>query len=124
MTDRMGLSDKVSKLIRSKVRIMAAENFIDENLRPELSDKPGLLCGLGELCPGTLVSSQGLAHIFKCHTETIRRAIDQGYLPPPTQMPGGKYWTAGFLLDHINSRLSEEIENRDKESRRLARLNI
>ena len=120
----MGFPDKVRKLIRSKVRIMTAENFINKNLRPELSDKLGLLCGLGELSPGTLVSSQGLAHIFMCHTETIRRAIDQGYLPPPTQMPGGKYWTAGFLLDHINSRLSEEIENREKEGRRIARLNV
>jgi hypothetical protein len=90
----------------------------------KLSDKPRLLHGLGTVDPGTLISSQGLADIFMCHTETIRRAIDQGALPPPTQMPGGKYWTAGFLLDHINSRLSEELANQEKENRRITRLNV
>ena len=103
---------------------MTEENFVDEDIRPSLSDGTGMLPGLGALDPGTLVNIQGLAGVFMCHTETVRRAIDQGSLPPPTQMPGGKYWTVGFLLDYINGRLSEELTIREKEGRRIARLNV
>ena len=107
-----------------KILIMIEENLVDEKSCPQTSDKSGLLYGLGKLNPGTLVNTKGLADIFRCHTETIRRAIDQGYIPPPTQIAGGKYWTAGFLLKHINERLAEEFSNRAKEHKKIARLNI
>ena len=83
---------------------------------------PGILTGLGELPTGAFVSIKGLAELYKCHTETIKRHIDAGHIPPPIDMPGGKFWTAGFLLSHFNQRLSAAHDEWMKESRRIAAL--
>ena len=88
----------------------------------ELSNKStGVISGLGELPRGALIGSEGLAFLFGCHTETIRRAIENGHLSPPVGLPGGKFWTVGFLLDHIEERLVEKRIEQQKEERRIAR---
>ena len=97
----------------------------EDNDEADLVDrtkKTGIRSGLGVLEVGALINTQALSDIFGCHVETIRRSIEQGHIPPPTQMPGGKYWTAGFLLDHINNRLADELERKKKEDRRITRL--
>ncbi|MGY8824301.1 MAG: hypothetical protein ACKVJG_10265 [Candidatus Latescibacterota bacterium] len=96
----------------------------DEEALTHLATTPGIRSGLGVLEAGALVNTQALSDIFGCHVETIRRAIEQGHIPPPTQMPGGKYWTAGFLLDHINNQLADELDKKKKEDRRIARLPV
>ena len=86
-----------------------------------LNNSPGVISGLGELPRGALIRPEFLAALFGCHTETIRRAIENGHLSPPTALPGGKFWTAGFLLDHIEERLTEKRIEQQKEERRIAR---
>ena len=93
----------------------------DEDTLTNFANTPGIVSGLGVLEAGALVNIQALSNIFNCHTETIRRAIDQGYIPPPTQMPGGKYWTAGFLLNHINNRLAAELDKKKKAKQAAAK---
>ena len=86
-----------------------------------ISDQSGVIARLGELPRGALVSPQALAAVFRCHQETIRRAIDSGLLPPPLPLPGGKYWTTGFILDHIENRLIAQHRDWEKEMHRIAR---
>ena len=88
----------------------------------DIDRTPGVLSGLGKLQRGDLVSVKGLADIFQCHTETIKRRIEQGQIPRPWDMPCGRYWTAGFLIDYINQCLQDEQENKILEDRRIARL--
>jgi len=58
----------------------------------------------GELGPGALVTEAGLARMFGKHPASIKRAVDRGELPRPTRLMGKPTWTAGKIVEHIESR--------------------
>ncbi len=88
------------------------------------AEAAGVICALGQLPRGALLNYEALADIFQCHQETIRRAIESGHLSPPVSLPTGKFWTVGFLLDHIEGRLRAMLEQQEKEALKVARLPI
>jgi hypothetical protein len=76
----------------------------------------GIVSRLAELPRGAIVYKEAMADIFMRHPASIDRAVQRGELPPPTKMFGKKAWTAGCVLDHIQSRL-EHAASEDEEMR-------
>jgi len=80
----------------------------------------GIITGLGELPPGTILDEGAVARIFSRHTASVKRAVERGELPPPVRMFGRPCWTAGSILVHIEARLEAAKEDAAKDAARIA----
>ena len=74
---------------------------------------------LGELKPGAIVTEEGMAHLFKRHVVSVKRAVERGELPPPCHLFGSKVWTAGILIRHIERRLEQAAREAEKDAKRI-----
>jgi len=81
-----------------------------------------VITALGDLPPDTLLTKQGLAEIFGLCTDSIRRAVERGELPPPTQVCGKSRWTVKSITNHIDALLEAAKEEAEAEAARLGRL--
>ena len=89
--------------------------MMQENKVKEDSSALGVIKELGELKPASVITEQGLAHLFQRQTCSVKRAIDRGELPPPTKIFGQCAWTVGFLIRHIEKRLAEAAADSEKQ---------
>ena len=80
-------------------------------------DSLGIICELGSLPPGAIVSEEGLARIFQRHHVSIKRAVQRGELPPSVRLFGEPVWTVAAIQDHLKNRL----ETARKESEQMAK---
>ncbi|MBI2503263.1 MAG: hypothetical protein HYW07_08515 [Candidatus Latescibacteria bacterium] len=92
-----------------------------ENL-PDPGESPGIIAALGELGPGAIITEGGMAHLFKRHPASIKRAVLRGELPPPTRLLGSSAWTVGAVVRHIEKRLETAAREAERMARKLARL--
>jgi len=95
---------------------------------PDILSEGGCMSGivreLAELPPASIVNLEALARIFGVHVATIHRAVRRGELPEPIRMFGRKCWTAGVILEHIESRLTDAGNEAQSEATRIARLSL
>ncbi len=59
--------------------------------------------------------------LFDRKTDSVRRAVEHGDLPPPVRLFGQNTWTAGVLVRHLEARLeqaAQEAEQRADDVRR------
>lgn len=82
----------------------------------------GIIKELGELGPGAVIYEKGLASLFDRHVESVKRAITRGELPPPTKLFNGNAWTVGAIIRHIEERLTKATREKEKNEKRIARL--
>jgi hypothetical protein len=75
---------------------------------------PGIVAALGELKPGAIVTEEGVARLFKRHITSVKRAVQRGELPPPCRLFGANVWTAGALVQHIESRLEHAAKEAER----------
>ena len=95
----------------------------DPNGKPETEgDLPGIIAELGELGPGVIITEAGVAHLFKRHTASVKRAVQRGELPPPCRLFGGNVWTAGVIIGHIEERLRKATKEAERTEQKIARL--
>src|SRR5262245_19259946 len=80
---------------------------------------PGIIAVLGELKPGTVITEEGMAHLFHRHVVSVKRAVQRGELPPPCRLFGAQVWTAGILIRHIERRLEQAAKEAEKDARRI-----
>ena len=114
---------------RAKIRIADSENSDSE---PEenpneanLADGvklPGVVAELGELKEGAVIFEVGLAHLFKRHAVSIKRAVERGEIPPPCRLFGRSAWTVGAILRHLEGRQEQATEERADLEKKIARL--
>jgi hypothetical protein len=79
-----------------------------ETENDEHDDATGIYCEIGQLPPGALITEKGLAQIFGKCTASIKSAVDRGELPRRVRLMGKNTWTAGAIIEHIESRLAAE----------------
>lgn len=82
----------------------------------------GVIKALGDLPPDTLLTKQGLAEIFGLCTDSIRRAVERGELPPATQVCGKARWTVKSITNHIDALLEAAKQEAEAEAARLSKL--
>jgi hypothetical protein len=83
---------------------------------------PGIIGVLGELKPGTVITEEGLAHLFQRHVVSVKRAVQRGELPPPCRLFGINVWTAGAVIRYIESRLDRAAQEAERDAQRLQHL--
>jgi hypothetical protein len=83
---------------------------------------PGIIVALGEMTPGTIVTEEGLAQVFKRHIVSVKRAVQRGELPPPCRLFGDNVWTVGVLIRHIEQRLEQSARGAERTARKIADL--
>lgn len=83
---------------------------------------PGIIAVIGELKPGAIIREEGMAHLFKRHVASVKRAVERGELPPPCRLFGSNIWTIGALIKHIEARLAEAAKEAERISQAVARL--
>jgi hypothetical protein len=83
---------------------------------------PGIIAALGEMKPGTIVTDEGLAQIFKRHVVSVKRAVERGELPPPCRLFGAKVWTTGALIRYIEHRLDSAAQEVKRDTQRMRKL--
>jgi len=88
----------------------------------ETAALPGIIPVLGELGNGAVIMEEGMAHLFKRHMTSVKRAVQRGELPPPTRLFGKNAWTVRSIISHIEDRLTREAKDRERLERRLAKL--
>ncbi len=69
---------------------------------------------LGELGDGALITESGLAKILCRHPASVKRAVDRLELPPPIHLMKRPLWTVGALLRHLERRLDDAREDRER----------
>jgi hypothetical protein len=77
---------------------------------------------LGELKAGTVITEEGLAHLFQRHVVSVKRAVQRGELPPPCRLFGANVWTAGALIRYIESRLDQAAQEAERDAMRIQHL--
>ena len=82
-------------------------------------DRLGTIAILGDLKSRAIITEDGVAHLFNRHIVSVKRAVQRGELPPPCQLFGGKAWTVEVLIRHIEKRLEQAAEEKDRISQRL-----
>lgn len=95
-----------------------------QKVDPDRNASWGVLKDLGQMEPGTIVREQGLADMFHCHPQTIKRYVKRGELPPPVRMGGKPCWTVRSILVHLEERLGVAKREAEAEAARLARICI
>lgn len=88
------------------------------------NDSRGVIPELGQMEPDTILYERGLADIFGCCTQTIKRSVARGDLPPSVRMNGKPCWTVRSILEHIDERLKAAKRKAEAEAARLARMRI
>jgi len=88
------------------------------------NDSKGVIRDLGLVEPETILFEKGLAEILGCCTQTIKRCVDRGELPPSVRMNGKPCWTARSIVEHIEERLRAAKREAESEAARLARMRI
>jgi hypothetical protein len=83
---------------------------------------PGIIAALGEMKPGTIVTEEGLAQLFKRHVVSVKRVIERGELPPPCRLFGASVWTAGALIRYIEHRLDNAAQEAARNGQRMRNL--
>jgi len=83
----------------------------------------GVIMELGALPPGTLLTVESLASIFKRSPDTIMRAANQeGWLPAPARMFGHAIWTNDQILAHVRELLEAAADEQNEKARKIRRL--
>jgi hypothetical protein len=80
---------------------------------------PGVIAALAALHPSTIVTEEGMAHLFNRHMVSVKRAVERGELPPPCHLFGARVWTAGILIRHIERRLEQAAREAEKDAKRI-----
>ena len=80
------------------------------------NESESALARLGSEGDNIIISLNDLTQIFHRHTDTIKRAIERGELPPPVRFMGLQVWTAKVIIRHIEERLAEAERERGKPS--------
>ena len=88
----------------------------------EAQHLPGIIAALGEMRPGTIVTEEGLAQLFKRHVVSVKRAVERGELPPPCRLFGARVWTAGVLLRYIERQLDKAAQEAERDAQRMRNL--
>ena len=88
----------------------------------ETTPLPGVIAELGTLGPNTLISEDGIAQLFDRHRVSVKRAVQNGQLPPPCKLFGSNVWTVGVLIRHIEQRLEQAAVEAERDARRLNNL--
>jgi hypothetical protein len=104
---------------------LAEQHSVIEDRREGAADTshfPGVLAALGEMKPGTIVSEEGLAQLFKRHVVSVKRAVERAELPPPCRLFGTNVWTAGALLRYIEKQLDKAAQDAEREAQRKRNL--
>jgi hypothetical protein len=83
---------------------------------------PGVIAALGELKPRTVITEDGLAQLFDRCTTSVKRAVERGELPPPCRLFGGNVWTVESVLQHIEARLEDAAQERERMEQKLKHL--
>jgi len=83
---------------------------------------PGIIAVLGELKPGTVITEEGMAHLFQRHVVSVKRAVQRGELPPPCRLFAANVWTAGALIRYIESRLDHAAREAERDAQRIQHL--
>jgi hypothetical protein len=84
--------------------------------------RPGIIAALGELGPGAVIMEKGLAELFGRHESSVKRAVKRGELPAPTRLFGQNVWTAGVVVQHLESRLKHEAKEYEQKAEEKQRL--
>lgn len=87
-----------------------------------MDDSRGVIRELGQMEPDTILYEKGLAEILGCCTQTIKRCVRRGELPPSVRMNGKPCWTVRSILDHLDERLRAAKREAEAEAARLARM--
>jgi hypothetical protein len=88
----------------------------------EAQSLPGIVAVLGEMKPGTIVTEEGLAQIFKRHVVSVKRAVERGELPPPCRLFGVRVWTVRALIRYIEHRLAKAMQEAECDVQRMQKL--
>jgi hypothetical protein len=123
----MGLDVSPHRLALEEERYPMSETGSNELIlgRDGIADAqslPGIIAAFGELKPGTIVTEEGLAQLFKRHVVSVKRAIERGELPPPCRLFGARVWTAGALIRYIEHRLDNAAQETERDTQRARKL--
>lgn len=88
----------------------------------DLHSLPGIIATLGDLKPGSIITEEGVACLFKRHITSVKRAVQRGELPPPCRLFGVGVWTAGAIVRHIEQRLEQAAKDARRTKERLENL--
>lgn len=80
---------------------------------------PGIIAVLGELKPGTVITEEGMAHLFHRHVVSVKRAVQRGELPPPCTLFGSRVWVVDVILTHIRKRLEQAAKEAERDTQRI-----
>jgi hypothetical protein len=72
--------------------------------------------------PGTIITEEGLAQLFKRHVVSVKRAVERGELPPPCRLFGLRVWTAGTIIRYIEQRLDHAAQGAERDAQRMRHL--
>ncbi len=86
-------------------------------------DSLGIICELGNLPPGAIVSEEGLARIFRRHHVSIKRAVQRGELPPSVRLFGELVWTVAVIQEHLKNRLETARKENEQMTKKFMKLN-
>lgn len=100
--------------------LAAADVEMDE--ATETGVMPDIIPELGELGDSAIITEKGLARLFRRHVVTVKRAVQDGILPPPYRLFNANCWTIGALICHIERRLEEAAKEAEQEKKRLNNL--
>jgi len=82
----------------------------------------GIICELGNLPPGAIVSEEGLARIFQRHHVSIKRAVQRGELPPSVRLFGEPVWTVAVIQEHLKNRLEAARKENEQMAQKKMKL--
>ena len=88
----------------------------------ESDSMPGIIPELGSLPAGAVITSEGLAQLFKRHPFSLKRAIERGEFPRPARIFGKDCWTIGSITRHIEKRLEQAAKDADRLARKVEQL--
>ena len=86
----------------------------DESATTESSVSVGVIREFGELGADAIIHEEGLRRLFDRSSDSIKRAVDRGELPPPIRMFGQPTWTAGAIVRHIEERMQQAAEEKQR----------
>jgi len=86
----------------------------------EIDALSGVIPEFGELGAGAIIHEEGLRRLFDRSSDTIRRAVDRGELPPPVRMFGQPTWTAGAIVRHVEERMQQAAEEKQRTDDEIA----
>lgn len=89
----------------------------------EIIELPGIVAQLGELQPGAVITEEGVGHLFKRCTTSVKRAVERGELPPPCRLFGKNAWTVGIVIGHLERRLTQAADEANRTRLKIKNLN-